>query len=232
MSSDSRTIVFNDSVYLGQVGRRRPELSLDAEKVLLTGDREGEEKRVQIRELLAWGGFVARFGPTIEASGLTLAFQRDRNALNIVGAPARLTRGPLTGTAEWFDINLMTGFLKSSAGSIESTQTPAKPWKLSYLSLEPFEGPDSTLQIVRGPVLTSDEGKARVRASWALFWLDNQKLGRLSAGLTGQHSPAVPRRRSPRRLRSGKRRTSCSPSSTNRASASTCAGLSRQHRGS
>jgi hypothetical protein len=195
---DRSSILFTDGVYLGQaappIGEPEPPSPTPSPE---GGAAEGEarpqagpKRGVELFDLLAWGGCSLRFGPKLRARGASLYLDSASNLLSLIGAPAEITTPAATLVSNWFDWSLLTGFLKSGKGHLEFVQQGQPPLTLSYESLEPVEGPDSTVQVVREPVL--DSGDRKLRASWALFWVDTRKWAALTQGGPGPEAQPAP----------------------------------------
>lgn len=200
MVADTGSVLFSDSVYLGQLEDDGIGWYLDSDKALLLGGEDvlaADERNLPIHELLAWGGFRANFNGNMDAEGLKLRVDRRTDLVQIEGAPAQITTGQLKWTSAWFEWHVDSSVLKSGQGRLESLPGVEQPWSLTYESLQPLAGPDATIQVVREPNAVS--GDQRLRASWALFWVDSQKWASFStAFLEGGTPTKSPRSRGPR----------------------------------
>jgi hypothetical protein len=189
MVCDRSSVLFTDGVYLGGFGGGADGMaqtwSLDADKVLLTGipaDEVGDTPAAEaVHDLLAWGGFVATLGDGITVRGDHAHAIRDSRTLRMAGSPASLHSPHVAWEAEWFDLNLHTGFIRAGAGKIAGVQDAS--WSLEYASIEPVETLDATIQVVREPIVTS--GTSELRASWALFWVDTREWAKVSGSALG-----------------------------------------------
>jgi hypothetical protein len=189
MVCDRSSVLFTDGAYLGGFGdpaSAAQDWSLDAEKVLLTGipaDELGETPAQEaVHDLLAWGGFVATLGSDISVRGEHVHVIRDTQMLRMAGEPASLNSPQVSWEAEWFDLNLNTGFVRAGSGRLRGIEDSS--WALEYASIEPVEAGGATIQVVREPIVTS--GQSKLRASWALFWVDTREWARISGSALGR----------------------------------------------
>jgi len=196
MSIDPGSILFTDGVYLGQSATPETTWSLDASKLVFTGERSDAEDpkaaRFTISQLLAWDGFEARFGPTLRANGKMLLLERGEQRMAMRGEPANFQNDELAFQTTWLEVDLATGYLRSSAGTLRGVGEKANSFQLSYASMEPVHGSDSRIQVLREPTYIDPDGTREIRASWGLFWLDEQRLERASARLLSRDDAALP----------------------------------------
>lgn len=196
MSVDPESILFTDGVYLGQSEEANAPWSLDAEKLVMTGSRvrvEGEaEPRFVVARMMAWGGFHAEFAEELEARGETLLLDREDGRMSVRGEPAVLERGQMLWSSSWLEVDLSTGYLRSSPGSLRSVEDDRGDFVMEYASLQPAIGTDSRIQVVREPVIRDVRNQREIRASWGLFWVDEQLLQRTTADLLGRDAPEEP----------------------------------------
>jgi hypothetical protein len=189
MSVDPESILFTDGVYLGQAATPETTWSLDSNKLVFTGARDtsGEPgaARFTITRMLAWDGFQMRYGADVQADGDTMLLDREQSRLHLSGKPAVFKFEDLSFETERMEIDLATGFVRSSAGTMRGSGLGQASFELQYASMEPVNGTDSRIQVVREPVFIDGVGKREIRASWGLFWLDQHRLESSSAKLLG-----------------------------------------------
>ena len=191
MVSDRRSVLLTDGAYVGRFAEGEQDWALDAEKVLLSGGpaepvEGGAGQEVTVDELLAWGGFTARFGSDLTATGEEVHVLRGAEELRMSGAPAMLLSPRVAWEADWFDVNLSTGFLRAGKGQVRSAGG-GDAWSLTYASVETVELPDTTIQVIREPTAVSEGSE--LRAAWALFWVDSREWARTRASALGLQEP-------------------------------------------
>ncbi len=187
MSVDPTSILFTDGVYLGQAATNETAWSLDAEKLVLTGTQTpiaGQDTpRFAVSTVLAWGGFQAAFAEQISTHGSTLLLERDRDRLTIRGEPAEFDYEDRRLSTDWLEFELSTGFWRTSQGSLLPLDNRNGSYEISFMSMEPLYDGNSRVEVVR-EIRYFDKRKQReTRASWAVLWLDEQRLENLVLGL-------------------------------------------------
>ncbi len=187
MSVDPTSILFTDGVYLGQAATTATAWSLDAEKLVLTGVQtpiSGQDTpRFTVSTVLAWGGFQASFAEQISAHGATLLLDRDRDRLTIRGEPAEFDYQERRLRTNWLEFELSTGFWRTSQGTLLPLDSGKGAYEISFMSMEPIYGLDSRVEVVREIRYVDKEKRRETRASWAVLWLDEQRLENLVSGL-------------------------------------------------
>src|SRR5687767_12534951 len=109
------------------------------------------EPRFTIASVLAWGGFQALFAEEILARGTTLLLDRQQSRLTLRGDPAEFElEGWRIGT-EWIEVDLATGFWRTAKGSATTLDERAGDLEFKFASMEPMNGVDSRIEIVREP---------------------------------------------------------------------------------
>lgn len=185
LSVDPTSILFTEGVYLAQEGAVNFSWSLDAENLVLTGeeqpDLEGGGKHFSVSTALAWGGFQAVLADQGTARGDSLLLDRAANRVTIRGTPAEFDRGGQRLRTDWLELELDTGFLRSSRGTWVPLEESEGAYVVSFESMEPVDGLDSRVQVVREIKLVEPAKQREIRAAWALLWLDEERLRRLSA---------------------------------------------------
>ncbi len=187
MSVDPTSILFTDGVYLGQAATNETAWSLDAEKLVLTGTQTpiaGQDTpRFSVSTVLAWGGFQASFAEQISAHGSTLLLDRDRDRLTIRGEPAEFDYEERRLSTDWLEFELSTGFWRTSQGTLLPLDNRNGSYEISFVSMEPIYGVDSRVEVVREIRYFDKRKRRETRASWAVLWLDEQRLENLVSGL-------------------------------------------------
>ncbi|MEO6709409.1 MAG: hypothetical protein ABI054_06600, partial [Planctomycetota bacterium] len=198
MSVDPTSILFTEGVYLGQTATKESTWSLDSESLVLTGARievPGEpEPRFTITSVLAWGGFQALFSDEVQARGTTLMLDREQNRLTLRGDPTEFDLGGWRIGTEWIEVDLTTGFWRTAAGSATTLDERSGDLEFRFASMEPMNGVDSRIEVVREPSFIDHKHERETRAAWALFWLDEQRLESLSMKLLRRPELGVPER--------------------------------------
>jgi hypothetical protein len=222
MTVDRTSILFTDGVYLGQSATPETAWSLDAEKLVLSGaellEPGRDEARFTVASLLAWDGFEAAFAEGLRARGSSLFLDREHSNLTLRGDPAQLDiaanafasrdvpsteegaekAGAFAGhrvSTEWVEFDLSTGFLRAANGSWTPLDPQAGDYEVTFAAMEPAFGLDSRVQVVRELTFIDRDNDQKVRASWALFWLDERRVNDLARRLMPRAEvlPVVPR---------------------------------------
>lgn len=193
MALDRRSMLLSEGAYVARVSPLAQGWSLDADQILLAGDPERETSvdadglplDGPFEELYAWGGFVASGADGLQARGERLAVSGPDDRITITGTPATVVGNGVTWNSEWFELDGSTRAIRSSAGTMNISDGGARgPWTVRYASMEPIESEDSTIQVLREPVLAGAEEE--LRGAWALFWVDTRRWRRMSgAGAPG-----------------------------------------------
>ncbi|MDP6408111.1 MAG: hypothetical protein QGI46_01910 [Planctomycetota bacterium] len=137
----------------------------------------------RVERLEAHGGFTLAAGGDLAASGE--GFVADPRSLHLTGAPARLEILGLVWESARIDHDLVDVLIRTGRGTVSSApDTGAKPWAMTYESLRPFSGPDSTILVMRRPDYRG--GEMQARASSVLIWIDRAQWRRDSAEWMGR----------------------------------------------
>lgn len=196
MALDRRSMLLSEGAYVARVSPLAQGWSLDADQILMTGDpersdAEGAEPGLPLdgpfEELYAWGGFVASGADALQARGERLAVSGPTDRITITGSPATVVGNGVTWNSDWFELDGSTRSIRSSAGQMRISGGGARgPWTLRYASMEPIENEDTTIQVLREPVLAGAEEE--LRGAWALFWIDSRRWRRMSGvGVDAAH---------------------------------------------
>lgn len=207
MALDRRSMLLSEGAYVARVSPLAQGWSLDAEQILLSGDPdheaveggEGLPLDGPFEELYAWGGFVASGSEALQARGERMAVSGPTDRITITGSPATVVGNGVTWNSDWFELDGSSRSIRSSAGQMDIAGGGVRgPWTVRYASMEPIESEDTTIQVLREPVLAGSEEE--LRGAWALFWVDTRRWQRMSGagapGLEGIES--VERRARPR----------------------------------
>jgi hypothetical protein len=197
LACDRESIFFSEGVYIGGRTPTHQDWSLDAPRVLLSGSAEqgaADQGFGALHDLLAWGGFSARMGEMGSMTGEHMQLVNGRRTITIAGEPAQILQPGVTWSSTWFDLDLDTGFVRSESGEMRGASDPklGGGWTLRYSALEPITTADTTIQVLREPVMTL--GEEQVRASWAIAWVDATEWGKF----TGAVMPKPGERAAPR----------------------------------
>jgi hypothetical protein len=172
MTADAEGLLLAGAAHFSGKSAKGEKIDLDAGSIHLRRTSEGDKRSQGVEELVAWEGFLLHVGNDLVGHGEVL--QAGYEVLRMEGRPARLE---VLGFA-WESDNVVydvprvlittdQGRIQGAAGSI------AEGWEVTYESLQPFENADSTMMVMRNPVVRS-EGR-EVRANWAIFWLDRDE---------------------------------------------------------
>ena len=188
---DRRTILLGQGVFLASLGERGEIWSLDAPdaRICCWGEDEGGKGPGVLRELLVWGGFVARLGDQVELRGQTLLADRVHERVIARGAPARIFTPRSAGESSRFEWDARSGLLRADRGTLRTRPQAGaqrlstgageeQAWSMSFASMEPVVEDDQVLQAVREPVIVL--GDTEARAAWAVMWVDPQGWARFS----------------------------------------------------
>jgi hypothetical protein len=187
MALDRRSMLLSEGAYVARVSPLAQGWSLDADQILMTGDPEagsgdagpGLPLDGPFQELYAWGGFVASGADALQARGERLAVSSPSDRITITGRPATVVGNGVTWNSEWFELDGSTRSIRSSAGEMRIADGGVRgPWTVRYASMEPIETEDTTIQVLREPVLAGAEEE--LRGAWALFWIDSRRWSRMS----------------------------------------------------
>jgi hypothetical protein len=130
------------------------------------------------------------FGDTLEGNPL--------GQLKLSGKPAAVESQLFRLEAEWIDfdpaLQMVVGTGQGTLRPSESAQEGApSAWKLEYFGARTLIEPDSLVLVLQEPEVTYPAEDGRLRASWAVLWLDRHRWERLPAEMRGEEAP-VPRR--------------------------------------
>lgn len=195
VSCDRHGILFTDDALLTRRGPEGELWSLEAGRVALNLQPSTEEEPVAppspvlqapgrlqnlLAELVAWQGFTARFGAGVLASGDHFVAESVGGRVTIKGRPAVVQTPAFVGESDWLDWNTETGLLRANGGRVYSQAADATgdEWSMEFTSLEPRSEDDTSIQIVRDPLIK--RGDTMIRADWAVFWVDPDEWRRFS----------------------------------------------------
>lgn len=189
MALDRGSMLLSEGAYVARVSSLSQGWSLDADQILLTGDADrtgtasasGLPLEGPFDELYAWGGFVASGAEGLQARGERLAVSAPNDRITITGMPATVIGNGVVWNSEWFELDGSSRSIRSSSGQMRIAGGGARgPWTVRYASMEPIETEDTTIQVLREPVLAGAEEE--LRGSWALFWIDSRRWQRMGGG--------------------------------------------------
>jgi hypothetical protein len=110
-----------------------------------------------------------RPGPRGRASGETLSGNLQR--LRIEGRPATLEYLDSVWESNWIEYDADHFLLATDRGRLRSReQELPTSWSIQYESLQPFAQGDTTILVLRNPVMRQEA--TVVRADWMLFWVN------------------------------------------------------------
>ncbi|HUR28077.1 MAG TPA: hypothetical protein VM509_07815, partial [Planctomycetota bacterium] len=196
MSIDPDSMLFTEGVYVGQTETPETTWSLDSENLVLTGASDAKvapgNPRFHVSNVIAWGGFQARFADQVLARGTTLLLDREENRLTLRGEPSEFDVSDWRVKTKWLEIDLTTGFWRASKGSAHTLNERKGSYEFRFEAMEPLKGVDSRIEVVREPSFIDLETQRETRASWALFWLDEARLAKLTTNLLRRSELGAP----------------------------------------
>ncbi len=159
--------------------------SIDAQRLQLSGSfAEATSGETPPAELSAWDGFTARVGQGVQIKGERLHGDTRTTLLDVLGSPATVSTPDFSWKSDWFEYDALHSSLRSGHGELTTTSAETgETWRMQYSSLQPVAHLDATIQVFREPVFL--KGTNRLRASWALFWVDSRQWDLLAKSSFG-----------------------------------------------
>lgn len=186
VSVDPKQILLAEGVYLGGPRNARDSWSLDAASALLRDRGDDPREDFSVSDLVAEGDVRVSTRALGRAHAQVLIAAHGSGQVSLLGSPdsetdaeALIERDATTWRSSRFDIDLISGFLRSGPGRIVGDPHSLNVWTLSYDAIEPLALEDETVQIFRQPVWSN--GEVELRANWALAWIDPSEWRRLSS---------------------------------------------------
>jgi hypothetical protein len=189
--ADRNSLLLVDGARLERVGSPMDVWTIDAGRLRLSGSFAALDPKLPVSaELSAWDGFTARMGLGIQITGSQLRGQTGVERLDIVGEPATVSSPQFSWKSDWFEFDAQKSSLRSGQGELTTTSTETgATWRMQYSSLQPVEREDATIQVFREPVF--HKGANKLRASWALFWVDTREWNEQAKSAFGARNTAV-----------------------------------------
>ncbi len=184
MSADESGVLLSGSAHFEGRTRDGADLELDASSMHVE-QKPGEEASLEtMQHLVAWDGFVLRLGDQIVSRGEIL--EASTETLRMEGRPASIEFGGFTLESENLEYDVKRVLVSTDQGRfIGAKGSEWEGWTATYESLQPFELGESTVMVMRNPVLVRD--REVVRASWALVWVDRDEwVQRTASWLDGE----------------------------------------------
>lgn len=147
---------------------------LDAGSLRLRGRWIGADdaREFQYESIDAAGGFDAGLAERARAQGEKLTGVGGN--LRIEGQPALLVLDDIEAESSWIEYDLANMLLATDRGTLRpSKRSTSGDWSLTYESMKPFDRVDSTILVMRNPVLR--QGSDEMRADWTLLWVDRDE---------------------------------------------------------
>ena len=172
MTADATGLMLSGVAHFSGKSAEGEPIDLDAGQIHVRRSPEGDERGQGVEEMVAWDGFSLRVGDDLVGTGEVL--QAGYDVLRMEGRPAKLdVRG-----FEWESDNIVYDvprvLVSTDQGSLRGAPgSGAEDWEVSYESLQPFDDEDSTMLVMRNPVMKGENQE--VRANWAIFWLDRDE---------------------------------------------------------
>lgn len=169
MSTDELGLLLTGNAHFTGRTRQGRDLELDAGSLHITQVQSSTGKTEDINDLVAWDGFVLTMEDDLVGRGEIL--QADYRFLRMEGRPAVLDVRGFLWESDNLTYDVQRVLVTTDQGRLlGAPDSEWEGWTASYESLRPFETPDSTIMVMRNPVLRS--GPEEIRAQWALFWVD------------------------------------------------------------
>lgn len=153
---------------------------IDADTIDLAGQfqrREGMEQGLEAAE--AHGNVRVQLGEDLLLTGDHLV--GSANKLRLDGQPARISDPGTVWEAPWIEYDPEKLMLATGRGQIRARdQRNPLAWSVDYDSLQPFEDQDTTILVLRNPVLR--QGMREIRANWSLLWIDRAEWRQSGGG--------------------------------------------------
>ncbi|MFT7668512.1 MAG: hypothetical protein ACI8X5_001205, partial [Planctomycetota bacterium] len=135
-------------------------------------ESQGKKEGQGVQELVAWNGFELTVGESLFGTGDIL--QVGYEVLRMEGRPARFNMENFIWESDNIEYDVPRVLVKTDQGRIYGAEgSDWAGWQTTYESLQPFEAADSTMMVMRNPVVTQDQSE--IRADWATFWLDRKE---------------------------------------------------------
>lgn len=172
MTADATGLLLSGEAHFSGKSAEGERIDLDAASMHMRRTAEGDERSQGVEEMVAWGGFTLRVGDDLLGTGEVLQVGYD--VLRMEGRPARLDVRGFVWESDNILYDVPQVLITTDQGRIFGAPgTGAEGWEVTYESLQPFEDADSTLLVMRNPVMRGDGRE--VRANWAIFWLDRDE---------------------------------------------------------
>jgi hypothetical protein len=172
MTADTEGLLLAGAAHFSGKTADGENIDLDAEQIHLRRTQEGDERSQGIEEMVAWGGYTLSVGDDLLGTGDVL--QAGFEVLRMEGRPARLDVRGFVWESDNILYDVPQVLITTDQGRIFGAPgTGAEGWQVAYESLQPFENADSTMLVMRNPVMQQDARE--VRANWAILWLDRDE---------------------------------------------------------
>jgi hypothetical protein len=188
MRSRPDSILLEGDAHMDGLTEQGEVWSIDAGAIQMLGRFDGGPRGFALEDvdlLEARGGFVAKLGDRMEASGRKLAARQGR--VRLEGAPARFRVSDITWESDWIELDADNLLVGTGRGTLRP-RSELEDWTLTYESMQPFDDVDATMLVLRNPLFRSEGGEREIRAAWALFWLDKSGWTRSTGELIGSQS--------------------------------------------
>ena len=172
MSTDELGLLLTGNAHFTGRTRQGRALQLDAGSLHITQATTEGGRSEDINDMVAWDGFVLTMEDDLVGRGEIL--QADYRYLRMEGRPAELDVQGFLWESDNLTYDVQRVLVTTDQGRlIGAADSEWAGWTAAYESLRPFETPDSTIMVMRNPVLRS--GEEEVRGQWALFWVDRSE---------------------------------------------------------
>ena len=193
MTADDAGILLAGQAHFSGLTEDGKQVELDSGSMHLLREEEGDERSRGMQELVAWDGFVLKLEDDLTGTGEIL--QVGYEVLRFEGRPARVEVSGFVWESNNIVYDVPRVLITTDQGTLYGAKgTASEGWTATYESLQPFETADSTMMVMRNPVLRA--GGRELRGKWATFWLDRDEwLDKTQQWLDGddvEDRPEVP----------------------------------------
>lgn len=172
MTADDAGILLAGKARFSGLTEDGKQIELDAGSMHLLREEEGDARGRGMQELVAWDGFVLKLEDDVTGTGEIL--QLGYEVLRFEGRPARVEAGGFIWESNNIVYDVPRVLITTDQGTLFGAPgTASEGWVATYESLQPFETADSTMMVMRNPVLRA--GGRELRGKWATFWLDRDE---------------------------------------------------------
>ncbi len=172
MTADESGLLLSGNAHFRGENAEGEKLDLYATSMHVQRNEEGDERSQGVQELVAWDGFELVVGDDLLGRGEIL--QVGYQMLRLEGRPARFDVHGFVWESDNIEYDVPNVLVTTDQGRLYGAPGSTwEDWTATYESLQPFDGADATMMVMRNPVLR--RGDREIRAAWSTFWLDRQE---------------------------------------------------------